>query len=608
MRLWSLLAVVTTAGMATARQARADGPAPVRLGRLEQESVDDALVDNRLTIEPHPDGKIIRSIYVVNQEVFSRRDWWLRWFNIFHRTTRSAIIERELLLKPGQVYDQALVDETLRNLQAGSTIEVGGKTFPAPELSSVIVILPIRTPPGAGSPGGPETVDLLAVTRDVWSLRFNTNFEFQQSTLSLLSTSLSENNLFGWRKYLSYGFSLNLGSIWTGPTYFDPNIAGSRLTLYASAAAYYSRQTGDYEGDTEALVLRYPLFSLASRWGAGLNVVHTDTLFRQFRGTGPRLVNLADLGPDAFSPTAEPVPFIYRARTASLDANVTRQVGHALIQQFTLGYQLNRRRYQVPGDFPDPDPDKAALFLATYAPVPETRSEPYLRYDAFTPRYAVFRDLNTFDLRENVQLGPSVSATIAYGAPELGADFRAIPLGLSVGWALAPRGGLVSLMVATLARLRAGTFIDQRYQAKLTIASPLLGHAVRVVVSGLADTYRSDTQRNFFSLGGNTGLRGYAIGDFLGTSELVGHVELRSAPAAVFSQRLGGLLFYDVGDAAPSFSRMFAQHDFGVGLRWLIPQFNSSVLRFDWAIATQSTAFTRAGLPGRLSAGFLQAF
>jgi hypothetical protein len=603
--------LVVTGGVAVARCAWADGPPPARLGRLEQESVDEALADNGLAIEPHPEGKIIRAIYVVNQEVFSRRDWWLGWFNIFHRTTRPSIIERELLPKPGQVYDQALVEETLRNLQAGSTIVVGGQTFPAPELSSVIVILPIRAPPappGAVSSEGPGTVDLLAVTRDVWSLRFNTNFEFQQNTLSLLATSLSENNLFGWRKYLSYGFSLNLGSIWTGPTYFDPNIAGTRLTLYAAAAAYYSRQTRDYEGNTESFARRYPLFSLASRWGAGIDVVHTDTLLRRFRGTSPRLVNLPDLGPDAFSATAEPVPFTYRARTAAVDANVTRQFGHAVIHAITLGYRVNRRRYEVPGDFPDPDPNKAALFLATYAPVPETRSEAYIRYDASTPRYAVFRDLNTFDLRENLQLGPILSATIGYGAPELGADFRAVPMGLSVGWVLAPRGGLASLTLGTSARLRDGTFIDQRYQAKLTIASPLLGRWVRVVASGLADTYRNDTQRNLFSLGGDTRLRGYAIGDFLGTSELVGNVELRTAPVAVFSQRVGSLLFYDVGDAAPSFSRMFAQHDFGAGVRWLIPQLNSSVLRLDWAIATQNTAFTRAGLPGRVSAGYQQVF
>ena len=44
------------------------------------------------------------------------------------------------------------------------------------------------------------------------------------------------------------------------------------------------------------------------------------------------------------------------------------------------------------------------------------------------------------------------------------------------------------------------------------------------------------------------------------------------------------------------------------GARWLIPQLNSAVLRFDWAFALQNSAYTRAGWPGRFMAGFEQAF
>jgi hypothetical protein len=43
-------------------------------------------------------------------------------------------------------------------------------------------------------------------------------------------------------------------------------------------------------------------------------------------------------------------------------------------------------------------------------------------------------------------------------------------------------------------------------------------------------------------------------------------------------------------------------------LRWLIPQLNSSVLRFDWAVPLQDGVVTRAGTPGRFSAGYQQAF
>jgi len=99
---------------------------------------------------------------------------------------------------------------------------------------------------------------------------------------------------------------------------------------------------------------------------------------------------------------------------------------------------------------------------------------------------------------------------------------------------------------------------------------------------------------------------------------MIGHAEVRSAPLALSSQRVGGVLFYDVGDAPDSFSALVAYQDVGLGLRWLIPQLNSSVLRVDWAVALRSSydvrsdgsllLVTKAGFPGRVTAGYEQVF
>jgi hypothetical protein len=589
------LVVGLAAGPARAEAART-------LGRLEQESVDEALTAMGLRLEPHPEGKLVGAIAVVNQEVFSQRDWKFQLLNVFHRTTRPEILQRELLVKPGSPYDEALVEESIRNLQAPPRLSIAGHVFGQPELSSVVAIVPVVS-------SRPDTVDLLAVTRDVWSLRFNTNFEFQQNTLSLLETSLSENNLFGWRKYLSAGFTMDQGSFEIGPTYFDPNVAGSRLTLLASANAFYTRATNAYEGNSELFSLRYPLFSLASRWGGGVDVSHQDAVVRNFRGN--RLLQL-DLAGDPAG-VVEAIPYAYRRAGASVDSSVVRSFGVDVIQRVTIGHLFDARRSRVLPTFPgDPaDPQRAIdeqRFLDQAAPVSERRSEPYLRYDLFTPRYAITRDLDTFDLRENRQLGPSLSLRVAYGLPALGADFAAVPLSAVASWSVGAGGGFAQALVRGGVRLRDGHLIDQSAGAQLYAATPMLRRVVRLVFAAEADAARADTLRRRYFLGGSTGLRGYAIGDFQGTSMVVGHAELRTAALPVFSQRFGGLLFYDVGDAASSFGAVVPHHDFGLGLRWLIPQLNSSVLRFDWAIATQSTQFTTAGLPGRFSAGFQQVF
>jgi len=49
------------------------------LGRLEREALEDALRARGLVVDPAPEGKTIGQIQVVNQEVFSERDWSAGW-------------------------------------------------------------------------------------------------------------------------------------------------------------------------------------------------------------------------------------------------------------------------------------------------------------------------------------------------------------------------------------------------------------------------------------------------------------------------------------------------------------------------------------------------
>jgi hypothetical protein len=569
-------------------------PAPGRpLGRLERESLDEAMLVIGLHVDPSPTGKVIGEIHIVNQEVFSQRDWLFQLLNVFHRTTRPEMLQRELLMNPRDRYDPELIEETIRNLLV-TTQPVGTTTFVPPELSSIVVIVPIVS-------ANPGTVDLLVVTRDVWSLRFNTNFQVQQSRLTLLQTSLSENNLFGWRKYLSIGFNLDQGSMQVGPTYFDPNIMGTRLTLVATAQLNYARGTDSYEGNAETVSFRYPLYSLASRWGAGVDVGHQNVVVRRFQGNNLFLEDLMG------TPAVEMIPYIYRSQTTTVNTSIVRSFGSAIIQRVTFGHFYNAQSSSVLPSFPF-DEMTAQLFLDQFAPLSERRSEPYLRYDMFAARYAVYHDLDSFDLRENRRLGPSLSLQAGYGLPALGADFPGLSLFGAASWTEGPGGSYEQAFLQLAARRREDEWVDQMLQARITLATPIIGRLLRVVVSAEADAVRASTANTPYFVGGDTGLRGYAINAFQGTAMEIGHVELRSMALPVFSQRFGTVLFYDVGDAAPSFAALTPHHDLGVGLRWLIPQLNSAVIRLDWAFATQDAPLTRAGWPGRFSAGFAQVF
>ena len=592
------------------------------LGVREKEAVDEALALRGLTLEPQPDGKTIGAVQVVNLDVFTERDLPLTLFdqrlslaifNRFHWTTREEMIRREALFRPGQVYNQDLVDETTRALTN-------------PVYTSALGIVPVK----AAAPG---VVDVLIATRDIWSLRLNTDFEFQAGRLIYLTASLAENNLFGHRKQLALVTALDQGKLAAGPTYVDPNIRGTRLTAVAEARLYWARDTGNLEGSSSHLALAYPLYSLDSRWGAGIDYGHSDTVIRVFQGSGLR--QLAFVDPN--DPTMTPVlrDYTYRVRQVSGTATVVRRFRRGnFFHDVSLGHLFVWTEPSLLPDFPPDTPDQPTIsqqFKSSVFPRSGYVSAPYLTYSFFAPRYRIYRDLNTFDLRENFQLGPTATVSVRRADRLLGTDVGRQYWSLSFGaaWAFDLANGFqqLSLGWAGLHYDRDGRWFDQNFTGSISAATPVIGRAFRIVGSLGASIYIDDNLNYFTTVGGDSGLRGYAVGEFLGKSSFIGHLEVRSMAVPVLFMRAGALAFYDAGDAATpatgdgnniqrawaTLRGLRAYHDVGFGLRILIPQANTYVLRADWAFALDddnlpSPVRTRAGWPGRFSAGFAQVF
>jgi outer membrane protein assembly factor BamA len=225
-------------------------------------------------------------------------------------------------------------------------------------------------------------------------------------------------------------------------------------------------------------------------------------------------------------------------------------------------------------------------------------------------------------LRENAALGPSANFSVARALPFLGSERDYTYLSGGLAWSFDWLDGYQSAGLGWSGRFERGALVDQSYSASLTLASPVVARLVRFVFSGAASSLVNDTSNSNNFLGGNTGLRGYEVGDLVGKTYFLAQVEARSMAIAIRALRLGAVAFCDMGDAATpnagsgsglvralrSVGRLSPKSDVGVGARLLIPQFNSSVIRFDWAFATEATVHTRAGWPGRLSIGFRQSF
>ena len=114
-------------------------------------------------------------------------------------------------------------------------------------------------------------------------------------------------------------------------------------------------------------------------------------------------------------------------------------------------------------------------------------------------------------------------------------------------------------------------------------ATPTFGW-LRIVAQGEVDTRWHDTQNSYYTIGSDSGLRGYPINAFIGQRRFVAQLEARSSPFAVWIWRFGGVLFYEAGGADNSLDDMTIYHDVGVGIRSLIPQTSRELLRFDIAL------------------------
>ncbi|RMH42006.1 MAG: hypothetical protein D6689_09415 [Deltaproteobacteria bacterium] len=600
-----------TGGGAAARRARRAAAAalavavvaatPARAGRLdalgsyEREAVEEALARLGVEVDERPAGKRVRRIHVVNLPVFGKDAGFLRVFNALHVTTRTSIVAREVFIEPGEPWDEEVVEDNRRRLNDGL-------------FTALAAIVPVRSPE-------PGTVDVLVVTRDIWSLRMNSNIEVQDGVVTALFLTASENNLLGLRKHVSFVFDMDKSGWAIGPQYVDKNVLGTRLQLVTLARAIFRRDaqpalatgadlglTGDFEGTSSRTDIVYPLWSLRRRWGAGLSVSHFDSVTRRFFGTEvapfPLPVDVVE-PPDCARPFADaPLRQVFDRTLVDVSATATRSYPGRVIHRLSWGYQLRRDRSHL-RDRDAYDPALVACFESEALPRSELSSALTASYRLFTPRFVRYRNVDSFDLAEDATLGPSASAAVEVALEALGSDTNYVGLAAGLGWTVDWRGdGFVRVGASASTRIQqrdpaggaeVGGFIDNSASASVRAVPPPVG-PVRFVGAASAGTRFNEQANRIFALGGDNGLRGFPINFFQTPLGAQNHrfaranIEARTAPVRVWFWRAGLVAFYDVGGVSTGFRSMDLYHDVGIGLRTLIPQLQPFVFRLDWAV------------------------
>lgn len=571
---------------------------PQLFSQYEDQLIQAALRQRGLTIDPTPAGKLIEEIIVSNHDIImsgdlplnSKLPWTL--LNKVHVRTRDYIVAQELLIAVGMRYQRDLVEESERNLRAMFILSV----------ARIVV--------AKGSTS--ERVRLLVVTKDRWTLRLNTTFLLDQTRLDQLAFSIAESNLIGRNKQLSFEFSLDPGRFALGASYYDPRVWSSRHSFRLYGLAYLNRDSRLVEGGLLQLTVGRPLFSLRTRLGWQANLNFLDDIARFFKG--------GEVAQRQYG--SETVPDIYKRRQIVGNLQLTYSDGVVNKASVTVGLRASHVLYTLPENFPTVSDATRAAYVATL-PRSESWAGPVVQFDLYTATYIKLKNINTFALTEDVRVGPrlNVEAKLAshvFGLPsdfvELTASFthlryffdNLLDFGATVG-------GRVQYATAAAAGYTT-PLVNQQVTAYLREISPRFG-PLRLHVYGIVQLRARDLDHVRLTLGSDNGLRGFAPRALQGNSMYRLNVELRTLPLNLWTIHVGGVLFYDGGDAPPSWNlfdqsgtllRAGYHQDAGVGLRILLPQFNRDVIRLDLGFPFELAS--GGGYAPRFSAEFAQAF
>jgi hypothetical protein len=538
--------------------------------------------------ESLPEGKIIESIEVVTLDVFDERDPVPDFFNVFHVTSKAYVLKRELLFEAGERYRQSAIDESARNLREVRQL-------------SLVLIVPIT-----GS--SPEKVRVLVITKDVWSLRLNSNFEIAGSDLTYLLLNPSEENLFGTHTTIGAVFILEPDVYSTGLLFRHPRVAGSRIETRAGANIVWNRDSGEAEGSYGHFYYARPLYSIETEWG-WQNAVYWNTgITRRFIGVTPRFFDgrpraerLAN--PSCPSSDSRCIPWVYHSDRQLAAYEVTRSYGRAFKHDITVGMEADRRAYRVT-DPTGKDPAAVAAFIRNQVPVSDTRLSPFAQLRSYESRFLRVLDFNTLGLQEDYRLGHEMILRAYPAAESLGSSRDMIGAFAGLSYTVPLGSGLGRLLGISVIEYELHGRYDAAAEVDLRVVSPRLGFG-RFVYDGVVFNRYQNYLNRQLALGGDTRLRGYPPEQFIGKDLVASNVEFRSRPIEILSAHLGAAVFYDAGDAFDGFDNLELKHGVGVGLRALFPQANRFVARADWGFPLSPGYST---WPGAFFFTFGQAF
>ena len=442
--------------------------------------------------EPEEEHRRIRKIHFyisnINTEEQAQEAFWAKTTNRLHIVTRESVVRKQILFKEGDVLDQELIEQSERKLRRFAFLNV-----------AQIKVVPVDH----------QSVDVEVRTRDAWTLVPGVNVS-GGGGLATGTVMLEELNLLGYgKKLLAEGiYESDVG--WTGKFgYRDPQLFNSR---WIGTATY---TTGPL---VESLFLgaARPLYSIDTKWSYGSAFFITDQTIRLF-----------EEGEES-------------SRFAKDQMFVQGYVKRAFGERFQKTNLKLELKY-LQKDFSDLGSD------TTEPPPPDQANvTPSIRIGKQgNISWQKFSYLNKMGLTEDTMLGPNYGAHVGYGIP-VQEGFELWDIGAYLmGNKTFIHKQLLKTILGVNSEVERNTFINAnaRYYRKFTRHTV----ATRFLVNL---GYELDSSKQF-TLGADSGLRGYPARYFTGERLMVINLEDRQFWGEYTigpKLALGTVLFVDAGN------------------------------------------------------------
>ena len=486
-------------------------------------------------------GAVIGEVRIDSRDIFDLTDEkengiLYRAANALHIQTRTGVVRRQLLFKPGERVSVRLIEETERLMRSN-------------RIFYDVSIVPVGYRDGV--------VDIEVRTRDTWTLEPGASAS-RAGGVNKTGASLLDTNFLG------------TGILFGTSRFRDADRSGTEYHFSAphvldgwTAIAYSKAQLSDGERATASIVR--PFYALDTRWAAGFST-----------STDSRIDSL-------FSNGAKVAQFRHKQDSAEAFGGWSAGLVNHWTHRYSAGFSYLKDTYTAEPDLPAPVPP-------LQIPPDQTLAAPFFRYELVHDNYEKVKNRDLIERPEYFAMGTQASVQLGRALTGLGSTQNLWLYSASASDGFRLPSNWVLLGSASVMGQSGYAPLDRQLASG---SIRFYGHAdsrTLTFVSLSGDTLKDPNASSQLVLGGDTGLRGYPRNYQAGERRVLLNVEERVYtdwyPFRLF--RVGGAVFYDLGRAwngpaeSPSSARWLS--DVGFGLRILSARSSfGNVLHVDFA-------------------------